>query len=373
MSKRIQSMKFTCTQENLAHGLTSISRVAGKNAALPILNNVLIKAAAGVVRLSTTNLELGLTATIRAKIEKEGSYTVQSRVLHEFVGLLGNEKVTLELTDQGLLVTSGHTKTTLKGLPADEFPVLPTIQSTVSIEVEGKTLHRLLEGVVFSVANDESRPEISGVLIQCVGNKIVVTATDSYRLAERRAKLTAAVSKEVSVILPARTADELLRAIPENATISLAINENQIFCQTPDLEIISRTIEGHYPDYQQIIPTTSSSNATIPKEELINNIRAASLFCKPGINDITLSLDPVTKTLALAAANTSVGEHQSQLTGEVEGQALTIVFNYRYLLEGVQSLEGNSVRLELQDAQAPGVLRPTTKAEDLYLLMPIRQ
>ena len=366
-------MKFTCTQENLSRGLSLISRVAGRNVALPILNNVLIKAEGGIVRLSTTNLELGLTTVIRAKVDVEGAYTVQSRVLNEFISLLGNEKVTLETDVVGMTVTSGHSKTTIKGLSAEEFPVLPTTEAAVTVSVKGQSLHKLLEGVAFAVANDESRPEISGVLLHFQTSQLVATATDSYRLAERRAEYIKKPDHEISVIIPSKTAEEMLRAIPDDAEVVLAVNESQVYCQTPEVELVSRTIEGHYPDYQQIIPTTSTTKVTINKTELIQNIRAASLFCKPGVNDLTLKTEPANKNLVLSAASTNLGEHQSQISCTINGDELSIVFNYRYLLEGVQSLPGEEVEFSLQDSQAPGVIRPAGVTEDLYLLMPIRQ
>lgn len=367
-------MKFTCTQENIHLGLQAVSRVASKNIALPILNNVLIIAENGVVKLQTTNLELGMTVTIRAKVEIEGRYTIQSRVLSDFVTFLGNEKVTFETTDAGLLVTSGHSTTTIKGLPADEFPVMPKQTNALTVTLPGATFQSLLDGVLFAVSHDESRPEISGVYLRVEANEIIVAATDSYRLAERQSTLVKPASNAMQVIIPARSAQEISRSLPKTETeVTLHLSDAQFNVVLPDIEIVSRVIEGHYPDYRQIIPQHATTKATINKEELADNVRAASLFCKPGINDLTLRLQAEEKNIVFLAANTQLGDHTSSLAAEINGPAVDIVFNYRYLLDGITSLPGDEISLEVNDANAPGVLRGAGSATALYLLMPIRQ
>ncbi len=367
-------MKFTCTQENLHLGLQAVSRVASKNIALPILNNVLIIAEGGVVKLQTTNLELGMTVTVRAKVDTDGRYTVQSRVLSDFVTFLGNERVAIETTVGGLRVTSGHSTTTVKGLPADEFPVMPARTDSTTVTIPSATLQTLLEGVLFAVSHDESRPEISGVLLRVEGSTMVAAATDSYRLAERRAMLVQAAASPIQVIIPARSAQEISRSLPKNDTeVTLQFSEAQLNIALPDTEIVSRVIEGHYPDYLQIVPAQSVTAVTLPKQELADNIRAASLFCKPGINDLTLRIQAEEKTLVVLAANAQLGDHTASLPAHITGPAVDIVFNYRYLLDGVMSLPGDEVRLELNDANAPGILRVNNNPNALYLLMPIRQ
>lgn len=367
-------MKFTCTQENIHLGLQAVTRVASKNIALPILNNVLLIAENGVVKLQTTNLELGMTVTIRAKVETEGRYTVQSRVLSDFITFLGNEKVTLETTEAGLLVTSGHSTTTIKGLPADEFPVMPKLSDAVEVTLPSGALQALFDGVLFAVSHDESRPEISGVYVRVDGTAITVAATDSYRLSERRGTLVRAAEKPIEIIVPSRSAQEISRSLPKADTeITLLLSEAQLNIVLPETEIVSRVIEGHYPDYQQIIPEQATTTATISKEELADNIRAASLFCKPGINDLTIRFQTDNKTVVFLAANTQLGDHTSSVASVISGPAVDIVFNYRYLLDGVMSLPGDEISFHVNDASAPGVLRGVGNAQALYLLMPIRQ
>jgi len=367
-------MKFTCTQENLNHGLALVSRVASKNVALPILNNVLIIAENGLVKLQTTNLELGVTVAIRAKIDVTGRYTVQSRLLNDFVAFLDHEQVIVELTDAGLNITSGHSKTSIKGLSAEEFPVLPVVELAQTTTIPANQLLTALAGVTMAVANDESRPEISGVYIHLEGDIMTVAATDSYRLSERKITILSAVKQTQSIILPARTAQELSRLLPADDTVvTIQVGENQLHVSFDDLSIVSRVIEGQYPDYKQIIPQQWHTKVTIPKDEFINHLKSASLFCKSGINDVTLEIDPAAKALRFTAANSQLGEHRSDLSASVEGNQLEMVFNYRYLLDGLGALQGDEISLECTDANGPGLLHGAQAERELYLVMPIRQ
>lgn len=366
-------MKFTCTQENFARALNSISRVASKNVALPILHNVLLSAERGAVKLQSTNLEVAVTATMRAKVEVEGRYTVPSRLLGDFITLLGHEKVEVELQDGGLHIASGHTTTTLKGSPADDFPVLPQPQDTIAIQVPSNILHEAISETLFSAANDESRPEISGLLLKNEGATMTLVATDSYRLSERRIK-TLASGGNTTTIMPSRTAQELLRLLPKDETvIEMLFGQSHLLCRWPDAELVSRTIDGQYPDYTQIIPQQWQCRATLPREEFIANIRAASLFCKPGINDITLTIDVQKKELSIAAANTQLGEHQASLGVEVEGENSEVIFNHRYLTEGLVSLTSDTIQVDFGGPSIPTVIRTPGDTTKLYLVMPIRQ
>lgn len=367
-------MKFTCTQENLARGLAIVSRVASKNVALPILNNILITAETDGVSLQATNLEVGVTAKVRGKIDQPGTYTIQARLLAEFITLLGHERVDVELKPDGLHVSSGHTSSTLKGLPAEDFPVLPSTATTTKIEIPGNILSAGLSGVVFAAAADESRPEISGIFLQAKGDELTLAATDSYRLSERRIKALRPSPNEIRIIIPSRAIQELLRIVPQDeSVVQIEIGENQLHVQLQDVHFVTRLIEGKYPDYGQIIPKNWQTKITAPTEAFVANVRAASLFCKPGINDITLSVEPDKKAITLSAANTQVGEHRATLEGEISGQSVSAVFNFRYLLDGAASLQSPELSLELTDAQAPGVMRGSSNPNDVYLLMPIRQ
>lgn len=367
-------MKFTCTQENLAHGLAAVSRVASKSAVLAILNNVLLIAEDGRVQLQTTNLELAITITIRAKVDVPGRYTVPSKLLTDFISLLGNERVTLEVVTGGLHVASGHTQTTIKGTPAEDFPVLPTHDAAVESTIPANILRRALEETVFAAANDESRPEISGLCLTLDKKSLILAATDSYRLAESRCSALSEAKEERRVIIPSRTAQESLRLIPDDeSTVRIFLGDDQVRILLQDIEILSRVIEGQYPDYQQIIPTAWTTKVVVNQEQLLSNIRAASLFCKSGINDLLVTVSAEKKEITISAANAQLGEHTASVDAEIEGDDIAVIFNFRYLIDGIVSLGGDSSIIELQDPNTAAIIRNPKKTNTLYLLMPIRQ
>lgn len=365
-------MKIICTQENLSTGLDVVSRVASRNVALPILNNVLLSVKQGVVHLQTTNLEIAITTTIRAKIETEGAYTVQAKLLNDFIHLVQGQRITLEATPAGLHVVSDDTETTIKGLPAEDFPLPPSMQAGTEVECDAASMEAALQDVVFSASNDESRPEISGVYISLEGKEAIFAATDSYRLSERRIQLPQSVSVAKQVIIPTRAAQEVLRVLHgHGGAIIFHVDDQQVVWTVGDTQIISRVIEGRYPEYNQIVPTQHNTTATLQRQELLDAVKSASLFCQPGVNDVSLQFLPDKKQVQLISENAQTGAFKGSVAGEISGQSLTIIFNYRYLLEGAQSLHGDTVTFQLGDDQTSAILKGTDNG--FYLLMPIRQ
>lgn len=367
-------MKFTCTQENLTKGLAAVSHIATRTATLPILNNVLLKTQPGGLVLSTTNLEMGVIRTVRGKVEAEGAITVQARVLSEFVSLLPRENIVLEKKDQALSVHGTRSRTTLHGVAADEFPVVPTVKGGEMFTLEARELRDALGQVIFACAYDESRPEISGIFFSAEGKELTLVGTDSYRLAERRVKLLQGPKKAIQTIVPARTLHESLRILDEgDGTVSVTVTENQILFSYQDTEIVSRLIEGQYPDYKQIIPKTSETAAVVDTAALMQHVKTSSLFCKPGINDLAVSFRPDGQEVVLTAANAQLGESESRLPAKVKGKPNAITFNFRYLLDGLQNLGSATATLEMTSETQPGVLKPEKEVGYTYLIMPIRQ
>lgn len=365
-------MKLSCTQENLHRGLEIVSRASGRNTALPILSNVLLRAEPTGLRLTATNLEIGLTCLVRGKVEREGAYTVQGRLLNELVGLLSGDRIDLSLEDGSLSVVNKETKTSLKGLAADEFPLIPPIVRKNPISLPVAHLKQAISQTIFASAYDASRPEINGVLIKTEGKSLTLAATDSYRLAERRLALSVA-AEPVSAIVPVRALQELVRILDGEAeTASLFISENQLLVSVGDIELVSRLIEGQYPNYEQIIPKDSKTQATLSVSELTRVVKAASLFCKSGINDVALAFSDKGQ-LTVSAANAQVGENTTTISCEIKGPSNSAVFNYRYLLDGLASLDTPTAQIELTDPESPGLIRPTNDQPHLYLIMPIRQ
>jgi len=367
-------MKLTCTQENLSHALQLVSHIASKNVSLPILNNVLLKAEKGILSLLTTNLEIGIICPVRGKIEKEGSFTVQAKTLNDYINLLPKENVGLEVHDGNLKIECKNAKTIMKGLDATEFPLIPEVDAVISYEIKTLSLKEALAAVGFAVANDETRPEISGVYFSFKNNELTVVATDSYRLAEKKVPLEKGGGAH-HIIVPARTIQELIRILGEEpGEVTIHSNENQIVFAFNEAKLTSRVIEGQYPDYRQIIPDEHRTKAIIHTNELINTVKRASLFCKPGGNDIKLTFDAQGGIIDVTAANLQVGESEARQEATIEGEDNSIIFNYRFLLDGLQNINSAECILEITTNTNPGLLRPIEKESDyVYIIMPIKQ
>ena len=374
-------MQFISLQENLKRGLNIVGHITTKNINLPILNNILIKAEGGNIELVSTNLEIGITHQIRGKIESEGQFTVDAKLIGEYVGLLGGgEKVKVEVKENDLKIECGSYKTKIKGESAKDFPLIPNMSRSNFFSCKSGELKKALSGVIFAVSNSENRIELTGVLFSFNKNKLNLAATDSYRLAERELEIkNGGIEDEPKVIVPAKTVQELLRVlgsleggeIDEDQEVKFYLSENQILFTVDSVELISRLINGHYPDYKQIIPSKSQTDVLIERAELIRAVKAAALFSKTGINDITI-LFSKDKIIVSSFSGTS-GESQIEIEAEVKGTDNEVTINFRYLLDGLNNIEGGMVRLGVLNNTTPCVLRPEKENNYLYIVMPIRQ
>lgn len=382
-------MKISCTQENLNQGLFIVSHLAAKNITLPILNNILIQATDNSIRLSATNLEIGVSCLVRGKVEAEGDFTVQSRLLADYVSLLPKERIDIEtpkedVADQSLKIKCKNHSTKIKGQAATDFPVIPQVERTGAYVVGHENFRQALSQVVFAVSVSETRPEINGVFFNFQDSKLVMAATDSYRLAEKTIGLTKKSSGEgKKIIVPAKTLQELQRilgsfkdpaSISDVEDIEIYVSDNQILFVLGNIELISRLVEGQYPDYQQIIPQTSKTKSVADTSELIKATKTAGLFTRSGIYDVKLEFLPDKNEVVVSSTNTQLGENISQIHSLTEGDTNNTVLNYRYLLDGLQNIDSDKVEIGLVDGGNPCILRPSGGSQDyLYIIMPIKQ
>lgn len=368
-------MKFSCTQENLNQGLNVVSHVAHHNASLPILNNILIKIENNAINLVATNLEIGVKYLLRGKAESEGSLSAPARLFADYVNLLPKEKVNIALENEALNVECGNHQTKINIQSAADFPLLPAIERGEPIAAPVLEFISGLKETLFAVSHSETRPEITGVLFKIKPKELVLAATDSYRLAEKRVSLNKSLSEEREVIVPAKTVQELMRILgllgEEQKEVIFYITDNQILFSCGQIELISRVIEGKYPDYQQIIPTTVDSKITVSTEEIMRVIKVSSLFSKTGINDVNLSCE--NSEMVITAASSQAGENMVKSPIELEGKKNSIMLNYRYFLDGLQNINTKEVELEIVDKNTPCLLRPKGKKDYLYIVMPIKQ
>ncbi|MFH1522683.1 MAG: DNA polymerase III subunit beta [Patescibacteria group bacterium] len=378
-------MEFSSLQENLKGGLFVVGHVAGKNVNLPILNNALVCAKEGGIKIITTNLEIGVTHTIRGKIEKEGSFTVDAKIITEYINLLPNKKVSIIQKDNDLLVECENYKTKVRGQSAEDFPLIPTVDKKDFYSVKIEEFKDSLSRVVFAVSSSESRLELSGVFFGFNNKKLILAATDSYRLAEKEIDLKTVPdnNEDKGIIVPARTLQELIRILSglreggdissDDEEIKFYISDNQILFTVKSTELVSRLIEGQYPDYKQIIPTGSKTISMVNRGELIRAVKASSIFSKTGINDINLDFPKDKNQVIVSSASGQAGENVTKLEARVTGNDNGIIVNYHYLLDGLNNIDGENVKIEIIDNNTPCILRPEKDKDYLYIIMPIKQ
>lgn len=371
-------MKLSCTKENLYKGLLIVGSLTNRSASLPILNNVLLKTESGSLTISSTNLEMGIITSVRSRVDTPGSITVQGKLLLELVALLPNERVDLELTSLDLTIKCANHQTVIRGLAAEDFPVIPEVVAKAGLLVGAAELAESLNQVLFAVNPNESRPEISGVLLNIGANKkMAVVATDSYRLAEKVVPILRGELGQAQLIMPLKTVQQLVRIINTNAEVAeveIKLGENQVRWQVGATRVVSRIITAQFPDYQQIIPKNFHTDLIVERLALLQAVKSASLFTRSGINDVRLQVVAAKKQLLVSSANNQLGEDNSVISlTKVTGEDNAIVFNYRYLLDGLTAIADKEVALAIVDTNNPGLLKPVGADDYYYLIMPIRQ
>lgn len=381
-------MKFVCTQENLQQGLLIASHINTKNVNLPILNNVLLKVQDNTLKLVSTNLELALVTKIRGKAETDGEYTVPAKLLSDYVSFLPKEATTISLEDGFLHVSCGNHKTKIKGIPTEDFPIIPQIEKKSTYYLSGPALKRALSQVSFAVLPNEARPEISGTYMNfnLEDGVLVMAATDSFRLTEKKISLDAKSSKNTSsIIVPLRTIWELINilgtATGEGDVLEISLDEGQVYFKYNNTELTSRLIEGLFPDYLQIIPKDCNVEAALSVKELLMGAKSASLFSRSGLNDVRISLLPASPSqggsvdgaIEIYSTDNQTGEQKTKIASEIKGGANKIVLNHKYLVDGLSNLGSDRLIIKVIDENSPCVIRPEGDNSYLYIVMPIKQ
>lgn len=371
-------MKFICLQENLKQGLNIIERIIGKNLSLPILNTVLIETQKNLIKLCSTDLEIGISCWIAGKIEKEGSICVPVKILSNYVNSLPNKKIEISSKENKLNLKCENYQSLIAGFSPEDFPIIPQIKEKEFISLNSFELCRGLSKVIGAAALSETKPEISGISINFKKDFIKFVATDSFRLAESTIFLEKSENPEKSLIVPAKTIQEVIRIFgepsQEKADLNLYSNPNQILFSRdtlPKIQLISRLIEGEYPNYEEIIPKDFLTKILIDKQELIQHIKIASLFTSR-TNDMKVKVDPSKKSVEFSSSSPDTGENKSEISAQIEGEETEITFNCKYLIDGLTNIDEAEVIFELNGEEKPGVLRPYKKKDFLYILMPIK-
>ena len=369
-------MKLSVMQENLARGLSVVSRAVSNRSTLPVLANVLLKTEDAGLKLTATNLEIGITYWVPGKIEADGSTTVPAKLLTDLVNSLpSGDRVDLALQPGDTLhLKCGRFETHIKGIDADEFPAIGAAGERPTTRVAQNVLRRALAETAFAAASDEARPILTGVLARFEGDQLTLAAADNYRIAVKTISILDAVP-ETSVVIPARALNELARIladVDDPVEIVLAAGKNQILFHLDGIDLVSRLIDGQFPNYQKVVPQSHTTRAVLDREELLRAVRPAALIAHESANIVKLQVSADGEPGITVSANAEVGDHVGQVEAAVEGDGTTIAFNARYLADVLTNVAADQFALELNGPLSPGVFKPLGDDDYIHVVMPVR-
>ncbi len=373
-------MKISVLQENIAHGLGIVSRAVSPRSTLPVLANVLVATDEGRLRLSATNLELGITTWIGAKIEEEGSTTVPARTFADLVNTLPNGQVDMDLSvrTQNLNVRSDGSNTDIKCIDAQEFPPMPVLDLDGSLELNMQEMKEMIQQVVFTASSDDARPVLTGILVIVEEDKITMAAADGFRLSVRTAKLSSPVDKPFKAIIPARALSELARiAGDSDETVQMAMppGRNQVVFRLKDVELTTQLIEGAFPEYEQIIPNGHKTRTVIATDAFLKACKQAEIFAREGSHIASLNITPGDElqpgTVEISAQSEETGSSETLVDATIEGDPVLIAFNVRFLREVLDVIKTPNISLETSASTSPGLIRPMGDDDFLHVIMPM--
>ena len=374
-------MKVTVLQENLARGLGIVSKAVSPRSTLPVLGNVLIASDEGRLRLSATNLEMGITCWIPARIDEEGSTTVPARTFVDLVSTLPTDQVGLKLdvSTQTLNVRGGTSTNDIKCIDAQEFPPLPVPDLDGAVQINSGDFREMIHQVAFAASTDEARPVLMGVLIQVDKDKLTMAAADGFRLSVRKAILSAPVAAPVSAIVPAQALKELARVAgdaEEPIYMVLPKGRGQVIFRVKDVEVVSQLIDGTFPDFQQIIPRSYKSRTLVSTASLLKACKQAEIFAREGSNVARFNIknaqgEMQPSEVEITATSEETGKNETIVEATVDGGGLLIAFNVKFLREALEVIKTPNVALETSAPNAPGVVKPVGEDDFLHVIMPM--
>lgn len=382
-------MKVSCLQENLAKGLSIVGRAVASRSTLPVLSNVLMKTDNGQLKLSANNFELGINCWIGAKIDQEGAITVPARLLTEFVNSLPPERIDMELDEQTqtLNLRCARFESNIKGIDADEFPTVAGVsEDDIIIKLEPESLRTMIKQVVFAAATDESRPVFTGVLIRFNGDTLTMAAADGFRLSVKVTALNQSASQVIedhsevsSLIIPGRALTDLARISgDQEQPIELVVtpNRRQVIFRMQDVELVSQLIEGDFPDYTRIIPKNRTTRSVLDTANFLKAVRISHLFARDSANIVKLEISPsgdelMNGRVTLVATSAELGDNVSDMDASIEGEAIEVAFNAKYLIDVLSIVETPQFILETSSPSSPGVFRPVGDDDFTHVIMPM--
>lgn len=378
-------MNFTILTKEIKKGIGLTEKITGRNLTLPILDNLLIEVLPNFLKISSTDLELGVQWWGLCKTEKEGKLAVPAKLLSQVVNILSEGKINIKEKNNTLIIEGNNYKTQIKGVSADDFPIIPSFGKDLFVEIDAQKLKEGLVSVVNIASLSQIRPEISGIYFSFEKDLVKIVATDSFRLAEKvlsfggKGGYKNTFKNPLNFILPQKTAKELINILGETEKdVKIYTSESQVLFETflpgvdhAEINLISRQIEGEYPSYQEIIPKETKTKLILNKEEFAKQIKAAGIF-GGRTNEVILKINPKEKEIEIFSQDSEMGESNLSLPAKVDGVELKISYNWKFILEGLDNIKSSEISFEMQGNDGPSIIKPIGDASYLYVVMPIK-
>ncbi len=373
-------MRVSCLQENLAKGLSTVGRAVATRSTLPVLSNVLLATDNSRLKLSATNLELGINCWIGAKVEQDGAVTVPARLLMDFVNSLPPERIDMELQTrtQTLHLRCGRFEANIKGIDAQEFPIVSATDEDHTVRIEPQTLRDMISQVIIAAATDESRPVLTGVLTELSGTTVTMAAADGYRLSVRSSALSGNAGTEAKVIIPARALQELARiSSEEQEPIRVIVSpaRSQAFFRLSNIDLITQLVDGSFPDFRQIMPKHHNTRTVLSTAEFLKAIRLAALFARDNNNIVRLRIEGAGELapgkVVISATSSELGSNNGELEATITGDPIEVALNARYLTDVLNVIDSAEVAIETTAATSPVLVSPVGGEDFRHVIMPM--
>lgn len=362
-------MKLQVTQENLGKALNSVARIANSRNALPILGNVLLKTVDNRLSVSATNLDIAITHYIGSKVSTEGAITVPARLMQDFVSSLPSGVINLELDEHRLHITADQYQSTINGVSAEDFPVMPAISDGTSWEIPASVFKKGLSQSVLAASSDEARPVLTGVYLHSHEGQLYIVATDSYRLAE---KALIKHKGTMSLLIPAGAMQDMLRILDDSdEPVRVTHDDQQVLFRVGEVELVSRLIDGKYPEYRKLIPGKFEVSATLSRDDFTNITKVSSLFARESAGSVTIKVDEDSGLVSINSIASQLGENTSQAKADIKGSG-EVTLNSRYLLDALHVLDGDTVTFQFNGKLDPSLLTDPGAKDYKHVVMPLR-
>ena len=373
-------MKIICKQQDLNRGLSTVGHAVSSRSTLPILANILLATENGRLKLSATNLEIGINCWVDAEIQEDGSTTIPAKLITDLVNSLPQTEVEVSVKDDAHVagIKSQRSSATIKGMDPSEFPLIPSAEgSELPIVLDAAQLKEAIQEVAFAAADDDSRPVLTGVYVEVGNEKMTFAAADAFRLAVRVIELPGQDQSQETILIPARTLEELARILPAEGSVEMIVtpNRSQVLFHTEQVDLVSRLIEGTFPNFRGIIPKEHTTRAVIETKEFAAAVKSVTPFARDSSNIARVKVaggeGSDEGSLTLEATAEDVGSNISTINATVDGPEQQIIFNVKYLTDILNVIGTPEVALEVTSAARPGVIKPVSQADYTYVIMPM--